>query len=167
MQTMDRPVAGAAPTVPTRRPWWMLAIAVGLALVLGALGGWLAARATEDDPTAIVVGGGSLTDRQQQMVDRLDGYLAAWQSDDAAAVTAFFAPGGWFVRGGQTYRADDGTLEGFVNGASWSTLQDLDPVLVDGNQASFLTTFSGMRWFNVVEFTATGDVLIVRHVSTG
>jgi hypothetical protein len=167
MQTMDRPVAEAGPPATTRRPWWRLAIAVALALVLGVVGGWSLARVTDDEPTAVVAGGGSLTDRQKQIVEVLDDYVAAWRSDDAEAVMAFFAPGGTFSVRGEEYRMDDGSMAAFLESASWSTLTGSDPVLMAGDEAALHTTWESQSWFNVIEFSASGDVLIVRHVSTG
>jgi hypothetical protein len=166
MQTMDRPVADAGPPATTRRPWWMLAIAVAVALVLGVLGGWFLAGAMDDDPAAVAVGGGSLTERQQQMVDVLDEYEAAWRANDAAAVMAFFAPGGSFSSAGTQYLMDDGSMAAFINGGSWDSLTGSDPVLVAGNEVALHTTWAGTEWFNVIEFTASGDPLIVRHIST-
>jgi hypothetical protein len=142
---------------------WVLAIvlAAGLALAVGlVVGRW---TAPADEPTAVVVGGAALTDRQTQMSDALDDTVAGWRAGDGAAVAALFTPSGVLQLGTARYRVDDGSLATYVEGHDWSSLTAERPVLIDGNTLVFVYRILGERYLGTMEFTPTGEVLIVRQ----
>jgi hypothetical protein len=146
-----------------RRGWWVLAIVLcaGLALAAGlAVGRW---TAPADEPAAVVAGGAGLTDRQTEMSDLLDDAVAAWRAGDGAGVVAKFTPSGVKQIGTAQYRVDDGSLAEFVEGSNWSSLTVERPVLIDGNLLVFAYDIGGVRYLGTMEFTATGELLIVRQ----
>jgi hypothetical protein len=146
-----------------RRGGWVLAIVLvaGLALAAGlAVGRW---TAPADEPAAVVAGGAALTDRQTQMSDALDETVAGWRAADGAAVAALFTPSGVLQLGTAQYRVDDGSLAKYVAGRDWSSLAAERPVLIDGNTLVFVYRILGERYLGTMQFTPTGEVLIVRQ----
>ena len=66
--------------------------------------------ATDPEPTAVVAGGGDLTERQDQMLTVLDDSIQAWHDGDSAGVAAFFTPTGKGDYLGTEYPISDGSL---------------------------------------------------------
>gem|GEM_PF-6501399 len=166
MSTMTMPVVETGPP-RTRRPWWVLVAVAAVSVALGAVGGWWAAGEAGDDESPVVVAGGApTTQRQEQMADLLDDYMAAWRSGDGEAVAAFYAPGGEFVVaslvGTEVMRADDGSLAAYVEQGSWASKVHLTPVLVHGDSLTCFYSYAGTR-VATVDFTSSGEVLIVRN----
>lgn len=165
MQTLDQPVVETGSPVTTHRSWWMLVLAVVVALALGVLGGWWLAGATDDDPEYVVAGGGSLTDRQREMLDVLDRYNAAWTGGDAATVASLFAPSGVYVKG--SIELTPGEIATYLERerATYSTLETYEPVLVDGAKVVEMASIynDNVHAASVIEFTTSGEVLIRRH----
>jgi hypothetical protein len=91
-----------APRVTVRRRWWEYAVVAVLAAVLGVAAGW-AIWGSEDEPTALRAGGGALTDRQEQLVARVEEYRAAWASEDPNDVLDMFVPSGRLVQNFDEY----------------------------------------------------------------
>lgn len=150
-----------SPVVATNRRWWLLGAVAAVALALGAVGGWIAA--SDAEPTAMVAGGGELTERQDQMAAVLDDFTQAWHAGDGAEVTGFFAPSGTATYLGTEYLVSDGSLAQFVESASWESLDILEPSLIDGNKVAFFHRYRGLPYMDVIEFTASGELLIASH----
>ena len=53
-----------------------------------------------------------------------------------------------------------------MESGSWASLDVLEPHLVDGNKVVSYHRFQGARYLNVLEFTASGELLIVNHTIT-
>ena len=135
-----------------------------LALVLGAFGGWIARGSDEGgDPALLLAGPGELTARQEQMFDLIAENLDAWHAGDGDAAVAAYTPTGTATFLGTTFRVDDGSLADHVGVGSWGSLEMYSPMLVNGNEIVSFHTFGGTTYTDVVEFTPTGDVLIVEH----
>lgn len=166
MQTMTRPVETTPPVITHRRSYvWPIVVVV--ALLLGLVGGWFIKAAMEDDPTTVVVGGGGLTARQEEMVDVAEEYLLAWQEGETAdALALMTATAVMKTDADDPLRVDDGSLEAAIDGSAWTTLDLFDPMLIDGNTITQVGVYGGVRFTNVLEFTATGDVLIAEHTTT-
>jgi hypothetical protein len=165
METMTKRDTELASAATTPRPRWVLAVVVLLALCVGAMGGWWLARWSETEPTVVRAGGGELSAREEQALDVVRRYQAAWLANDSAAIAASYAPGGVFVWEGESFRPDDGSLEGFVNRFDWSGIMTvLDPQLVGDQMFVYRHDILGMPYADVIEVTAEGEPLIVRHV---
>ena len=168
MSTIDRPLetSVAVPTAaPPRRRYGLLLVVALFALVLGTAVGWVA-RGSDGDPEAMVAGGGSLTDRQEQMVAVASDLTAAWQAGDGAAVVALMTPTGTFQLFGTdtVYRADDGTLAAYVESDQVSSLEMLTPYLVYGDTVMAVFTVATSPALSALTFTSDGDVLVATHV---
>jgi hypothetical protein len=60
-------------------------------------------------------GGQSLRPEQEQMVETVDEYLAAWNAGDGAAATALMASSGYHDNGTAQIPVADGRLEAFID----------------------------------------------------
>ena len=147
---------------PTGRPIGMFVLVAVLALILGLVGGWFA-RGSDGDAEMLLAGEGELTARQEQMLDLMRDYEAAWQSGDGDAVAAFYTDQGFADMRGTIYRVDDGSLQGFVESTTWGSLDVLEPMLVKGDTVLSFHTYTGGTYVNVTEFTNEGELLVVIH----
>ena len=159
---VERPVSPDANRRPTIA--W-LAVVAAAAASIGLLVGFLAWGGDDRDPTApVAVGGDDLTQRQQQMVDLVDDYTAAWRAGDGDAVAALFAADGVATIVGQELPVEGGVLAAYVEANPLPTLDVLEPMLVgeagmlNYHEAAGFGTLS-----NVIEFTTEGELLIVSH----
>ncbi len=165
-RTLEREFEARRPQSAARRAWPMVALVVLAVLALfgaGMVGRW---TAPDDEPAAVVAGGGGLTDRQEQMVDMMSAYAAAWRANDSAALTAMFTPEGVFDASSVsmgTHRIDDGTLATFAEGGNWSSLVLDEPMFVDGDRLVFSYQLIGVGYLGVMRFTSTGDLQLVTH----
>jgi hypothetical protein len=167
MTTLERPHE----TIPTRtattsrsqRSWIIVAVIAVLALVLGGVLGYVI-RGGDTNADMVIAGGDQMTDRQEQMIEFLDTYEAAWQANDAAQVTASFVPTGTFgALGSEQLRVDDGSLADYVENSSFSSLDVLRPALVRDNEMVTFHRFGGRTYVEVLTFTPSGDLLLVSH----
>jgi hypothetical protein len=149
---------------PRRRSVVIPTIIAVLALVIGGVAGWML-RGTDDTDIA-VAGDGDLTARQEQMVDLVRDAEQAWQAGDADGVVALFAPNGTFEAEafGRVYRAGDGSLAGYIEAGNWTSLDVLEPMLVNGNDVLTFHNYGGQTYSEKFTFTTTGDLLILSHV---
>lgn len=165
METMTGMETQPTSAATTRRSRWVLALVALLALCVGAMAGWWLAQGSETEPTVVRAGGGELSAREQQALDLVRRYQAAWLTNDSAAVVASYAPGGVFVWEGESFRPDDGSLEAFVGRFDWSGVMTvLEPQLVGDRMFVYRHDVLGFPYADVVEVTAEGEPLIVRHV---
>ena len=149
-------------TTAGRGPLAFVLVAV-VALLLGVLGGWLL-RGSDSDPDAVVAGGGDLSERQEEMLDMFADYTEAVLANDGAAVVDMFVPyGTWSGDVGEPLYVEDGSLEEFVNSFSFTAPLFLAPILVDGERLLYVHDYTGASYYDVVTFTATGDLAIVDH----
>ena len=166
METIERPT----PTVEEtprhdRRPLIVVLVAI-VALLLGALGGWLIWGSDDDAPDdAIEVGTGELTDRQQEMVRIADEHEEALRAGDAEALTALYVPQGVLTNAfGEVYRADDGTMAAMFDVHAPPTLMEtLPPTLVFENVTTQVIDWGEGSANGTVlhNFTTSGEVLII------
>jgi hypothetical protein len=164
-RTIERPHVERPVASDTKRRSVITPIALVVAVVLGLLAGFLVWGLGDTDSTAPVAAGGSeLTARQEQMIDLLDDYVAAWRIGDSEAAATMFTENGVFTWLGTEYRVDDGALANVVTSLPVPTLDVLEPVLVNDTGMLHFHTVTGMGTFsNVFEFTADGELLIISH----
>lgn len=166
-ETMTVPVAEGRPPVVKRTRWWLVAVLCVAVLVIGAVAGWLARGPGHGTPAYVVAGGGAPTERQQQMIEMFDDYVAAWRSNDPDAVLSFYTDEGvfeWAGRSGPEYRVDDGTLRGYVeNAVDHRGMTVGKPMLVQENRIATVGEVAGVRFVAVVEFTPNGELQVMRE----
>lgn len=174
---------------------WLVAAVAALAMAVIGVGAWalvernraddlsndLAAAETELSTAeaqivelesaatdVVVVGGGSLTERQQEMVDLVTGpYMDAWTRADGNAVAAFYTPDSviFDIEGGEVLSPADGRLQAFA--AEWKGIAAEPGVLVHGDRVLFVVSLAGIDVGNVLEFTPTGELLIESQAMYG
>ena len=74
------------------------------------------------------------------------------------------APDGYVVLptlADRTVRADDGTLQDWVKGLGQVPNEMNDPIIVADNRVDLLGQAANLDWVIDIEFTTSGDVLIV------
>lgn len=170
MTTLERPHetihTSTATTSRSQRSWMIVAVIAVLALVLGGVLGYVV-RGGDTNADIVIAGGDQMTDRQEQMIEFLDAYEAAWQANDAAQVTASFVPTGTFGALDSELRVDDGSLADYVENTSFSSLDVLRPALVRDNEMVTFHQFGGRTYVEVLTFTPSGDLLLVSHDIVG
>ncbi len=165
MTTLDQTSMDRTTRSAHRTRWVATALIAVLALLVGGAVGWMA---NGDAATGSMVAAGEteLSPRQEQMAAFMGDYEEAWKAGDAAAVTAMFVPEGTFTGLGSTYRADDGTLAGFVEFGDWGGLTEFDPDLVRGSVVLRFHSLGGDTYQNVMKFTESGELLLINHTTT-
>lgn len=149
-------------TKPSQRHPLAIALVAIVALLLAGLGGWML-RGSDDESDAVVVAGAQLTDRQEEMLRVAEEYELARANGDVDAVLELFVPQGVINLNGDIYRADDGSMAGFVAGLSAPSRVDLDPVLVHEDLVVSVLSYGGNN-AQMLKFTPSGEVLIIRSV---
>jgi hypothetical protein len=122
----------------------------------------------DETPRAVTAQGVELSDRQQQMVDLMDDYEAAWRNGDLAAFEALVTPDfryTEFASAGSpdVYLWSDGTFQARVGGGLYAGIQVYEPYLVSGN----MIAFSGDFGMVVVEFRPDLPLAIQSHTHVG
>lgn len=159
-RTIERPRVERVVETPRRRWSAVTSIAIIIALALGLLGGYVLRGSDDVDPTApVTVDGSELTQRQEQMFDLIDDYVIAWQNGDGEAAAAMFHDDGHLrVYGVERSIAD------FITATPVPSLDILEPMLVHEDTMLNFHTIAGVGTLSdVIEFTPTGELLIVRH----
>lgn len=155
-------------TAARRSRWLWPAIAL-VALLSGVLGGWWAGRDRDvsNPPAAVAAGNVALTPRQEDMVEMARNYLAAWRSNDAATVLAFYTPYASFVEtpSGMSYNVADGSMQVYLDSADWSSMEVVDPILVNGHELIVISRLGGVQFTNLLRFTLTGELLVQLHMT--
>jgi ketosteroid isomerase-like protein len=146
-----------------------VALVAMLALLLGLLGGWwVNDDHTASQPAAVVAGSAALTSRQEEMVAMARDYMSAWRSNDPATVLAFYTPYASFVEtpSGMSYNVADGSMQVYLGSADWSSMQVVDPILVNGHDLTVISRLGGVQFTNLLRFTLTDELLVQLHMVT-
>lgn len=112
-------------------------------------------------PTEVVVGGGPLTARQEEMVAFVTGpWARAWNDADGDAVAALFTPDGvmYDIEGGRVLTVADGTIETFAR--SWAGLEHLSGMLVHDDTVVVVVELDGREVGAILDFTSNGELLV-------
>lgn len=153
----------AAP--PRRRGRVLVALIALVALVWAAFIGWTLGN-SESESDVYVIGGGELTERQEEMVRVADEFDTALRDGDGAALLALYVPQGVLtVPHEPDYRADDGTLAEFMENRTRESLVSFPPTLVMGDSVLRYGSYAGEH-ATLIRFTSSGDVLIIRATLT-
>ena len=149
---------------PRRRRVPVVLIAL-VALVLSALIGWTLGR-PDSEREVYVIGGGSLTERQEEMIRVADEFDAALRDGDGEALLALYVPQGLLtVPGEPDLRADDGTLAQFMQNRTRPSLVSFPPTLVMDDSVLRYGSYDGEH-ATLIRFASNGDVLIIRATVT-
>lgn len=168
-RTIERPRVGPAETTDNGRRTASLVLTAIVAAAVGLLAGFLLWDSDGGEPDAVVVGGGELTARQEEMLELIDDYELAWRNGDGEAVAALFTEQGVLDVIGTEVPIEGGALADYVDGHPAPTLEVLEPALVSGDRLVNLHRIGAEgvvgpgRYSNVFEFTSEGEVLIVSH----
>jgi hypothetical protein len=145
-------------------------VVAALLLVASFTAGWLLRGEDGASPPSYVVSGAvvagdQLTDRQREMVDLTEQYVAAFIAKDGDAVASFMVPDGYLAMptlGDQIVHASDRSLQDWVEQTGTIPNELNDPIAVYENQV-VLTGHLGdaLDWMILIEFTDSGEVKIV------
>jgi hypothetical protein len=146
--------------------WPLTAVA---ALLLGLVVGFLLWGGSEGQPAVVTRNGVELTQRQVEMVDVAEQYVAAWQANDGDALTSFMTPDATFSHAdlNDEYTVADGSLQTLVSRtAVYSTMQLDEPMLVDGDHLVLVGRIDSMNleFLSVIDFTSDDPPLIESEV---
>jgi hypothetical protein len=112
-----------------------------------------------------VVLGNDLSERQLEMVEVAEQYVDAWIEKNGDAVASFMVPSGYVdlaTLGNRTVRADDGTLQDWVENLGQIPNELNDPIIVEDNRVVLIGYGpENVDWMISIEFTTSGDVMIV------
>jgi hypothetical protein len=165
MEQVDYRDAQPKVAAPPRRYRVLLLLITLVALMLAAFIGWTIGS-SESEPDLYVIGGGELTERQEEMVRVADEFDAALRDGDGETLLALFVPQGVLsVPGEPTHRVDDGTIAGFMENRSRESLVSFPPTLVMGDSVLRYGSYDGEH-ATLTRFTPNGDVLIIRATLT-
>ena len=140
-----------------------MALGVGLGLSIGRS----AQENAESSYVArnAVVSGSDLTERQLEMVEVAERYVNAWIEKNGDDVASFMVPSGFVdlaTLGNRTVRADDGTLQDWVESTGQIPNELNDPIIVEDNRVVLIGQgLENLDWMISIEFTTSGDVMIV------
>lgn len=168
MTTMERPVEhGDVTTRPDRHSLVVVLVAV-VALVVGALGGWMLRGSDDGTDDAIEVASGELTERQTEMLRIADEHYIAFTAGDGEKLTDLYVPQGTLVFHSDSGapsdidRADDGTMAAMFEGqAPPGRMEMMAPALVFGENVSQVSNRGPGYGTILHQFTTSGEVLIV------
>lgn len=141
-----------------RGPHWVL---IALVLLVGGVAGWNL-RGSGNDSGVIVVGG-DLTERQEEMLRVGDEFHRAFIEGDGDVVAALFVSAGVMVDpvNDRELRVDDGSLADQINRGPAPSYRVDQSVVVHGDIVVHTGSWGG-DWVHVLVFTSSGDVRIVR-----
>jgi hypothetical protein len=116
-------------------------------------------------PDALTASGAEITERQRDMLDFTDEYVAAWGDTDGDAVASFMTPDGYieYPEDDAAFFVSDGTLQQRVSNGPYETLHAHAPRLVYGDRVVLMGRIDALSldWLSVIRFTTSGDPLIV------
>jgi len=175
--------AGSEVSATTQRPFGralFVVVVAAVLLVASFTAGWLLRGDDGASPPSYVVGdavvaGDELTDRQREMVDVTEQYVAAFIAKDGDAVASFMVSDGYLAMptlGDKIVRASDGSLQDWVESTGMIPNEFNYPVAVYGNQIVLTGHVDGIDedgvdWMILAEFTDSGEVKIVSDTHWG
>ncbi len=170
-ETIERPVERRDDTRSTGgTPTLLVVLIAVVALLLGGLAGWLLRGDDGGTDDAVVVNGTELTERQEEMLRVGDEYYAAMRDGDGSKLVSLFVPTGYVTfadespTGTDEYRVDDGSLQATTDQGGMTSLESYEPVLVYDDTLVYAGFYAG-GFIEVIEFTPSGEVLIVKTVT--
>ena len=149
--------------------WWIVAVVGVVALAAGVLVG---SRFDGEEATSdvVTVEGAELTDRQQEMVELVRAYQAAWEDLDGDAAASLMTPNAQFSmpqEGDDRVTPADGSLQEFMAGLTAGPPAGIDePVFVAGHAvvSTQQVPARGLRVVSVYGFDdLDGEILIKSH----
>ncbi len=133
-----------------------------LALVVPTVGCDSGNDASADEVT---VNGAEITDRQRDMLDIVDGYVAAWSATDGDAVASFMTPDAYieYPERDEVFLVSDGTLQERVSNGPYATLHAHAPAVVYDDRVVLMGRIDALDldWLSVIRFTTSDPPLIV------
>jgi hypothetical protein len=143
----------------------MLKARAAIFVLLFALAPATACGGNDDASSDVVTASGTdITERQRDMLDITDHYLAAWSDTDGDAVASFMAPDGYieYPERDEVYFVSDGTLQQRVSNGPYTTLHAHAPRLVYDDRIVLMGEIDALslNWLSVIRFTTSGDPLI-------
>lgn len=159
--TNERPTHDTESVEPSRsrRPVVIVLVAI-IALAVGAVGGLLLGQSSDDDPArAYATDGAELSEWQSDMVQMVDDFIVAGQTGDAQAMDDMFMEFATASLLGREFDGSDGSLGQLFEGANWTSVELVGPIVVSDNNAMFFTVDRVERP-NIMEFTTSGMLQI-------
>jgi hypothetical protein len=152
-----------------RRSWVVVGVVIAMLVGVGiGLGiGWLVQDDADESSYVVdntVVSGNDLTERQREMVDVTGRYVDAWIEGNGDAVASFMVPEGYVyipTLGDRTVRADDRTLQTWVENLGQIPNELNDPIIVEDDRVVLVGRAANLDWMISIEFTTSGDAMIV------
>lgn len=153
----------------TRRVGRVVLVAAILFL-LGLATGWAAFGNNEasDSDTAVTYvtpGSTELTERQTEMVELMDQYVAAWSATDGQRLETLMVDAGHVEYAEQGWRFDleDGSLQDRVSNGPYESMENYAPMLVYEDRIVLTGRVDSVDvgWLSVIRFTTHGDVKII------
>ena len=125
--------------------------------------GWTGAVLSDASP--VHPGSEALTPRQAEMIDVLEGYLAAWKARDGDLAATYMTDDAVFEyhEQGDSYPVADGSLQARISAGPYDTMRFFEPTMVYGNRIALTGTVDavGVRWMSIIRFTEDGDEVLI------
>ena len=156
-------------TTRERRVGWVVVVAA-IAVLVGLAAGWVIFGNNDDsssDNVARYVTPGSveLTERQTEMVELVDQYMAAWSATDGQRLETLMVEGGHVEYAEQGWRFDleDGSLQDRVSNGPYDSIRTYAPMLVYEDRIVLTGRVDSIdvEWLSVVRFTTSGEVKVI------
>lgn len=168
MTEVDAQAPLEAPAEPELRSWsWLIVGLVVVALMVIAVAiGWLLRGDDGGSDDLVVVNGAELTERQEEMLRVGEEFYAAVGEGDGDKAASLFVPRGYVetLQARGQLRIDDGSLAQRVSNAP--SVELYEPVLVFDDTLVYTMYRTGRDMTEVMQFTPSGDVLIIRTAIT-
>jgi hypothetical protein len=168
MQTLEREGQITAETEMEglkRQRRWLIVLTAFLVATSVGFGAWAVSASGEDDRSVVALQG-ELTERQQQMLDFIEGeWSDAWLGGDGDAVVALFTAQGFHTTpDGSVYRVSDGSLAAYVDTLSTSRPDVVHRVVYE-NYVYEVYDMPFGTLVAVFEFTLGGDLKLTSMIS--
>jgi hypothetical protein len=116
-------------------------------------------------PDVVTASGTDITERQRDMLDITEEYVAAWGDTDGDAVASFMTPEGFidYPEDDEVFFVGDGPLQQRVSNGPYTTLHAHAPKLVYDDRVVLMGRIDALslNWLSVIRFTTTGEPLII------
>jgi hypothetical protein len=148
--------------------WWLVAALMLFAAAIGVAAGFWWGNSGDETPRVVTAQGVELSDRQQQMVDLMDEYEAAWRSGDVAAFEALVTTDFRYIESADSdypdvYLWSDGSFQDRVSGGLYSSIEVYEPYLVHED----LVAAGGDFGMVIIEFRPGMPLAIQSHTHLG